>query len=92
VVGCDGTDFFLAGARRVAAEGARIGVHSWSTGEGMEATEFPMDSTEHDRYLEYYREMGIPEDFYWFTIQAAPADDMHYMTAEEIALYNILTE
>lgn len=36
--------------------------------------------------------MSIPEDFYWFTIQAAPASDIYNMTHEEMYEYKLLTE
>ena len=90
-VASGGTDFFLAGVRRTAAEGARFGVHSWG-GPGVDGAEVPRDDPEHAKYLEYYREMGIPEAFYWYTLEAAPADDIHWMTGEELELYEVLTE
>ena len=33
-------------------------------------------------YLEYGRQMGLPEDFYWFTIDAASPQDIHWMTEQ----------
>ena len=32
------------------------------------------------------------DDFYWFTIYAAPADDIHEMSMEEIEKYKLLTK
>ena len=32
------------------------------------------------------------DDFYWFTIEAAPADDIYYMTNQEIIDYGLITE
>lgn len=34
--------------------------------------------------------MDIPTDFYWYTLDAADADNIHNMTVEEIKKYNIL--
>ncbi len=91
-VASGGTDFFQAGVRRTRGEGARFGVHSWSGGVGEEGAEIPRDDPEHLKYLEYYREMGIPDEFYWYTLEAASADDIHWMTNDELARYSMLTE
>jgi hypothetical protein len=42
-------------------------------------------------YLDYGREMGLPDDFYWFTIDAASPQDIHWMTRTEMEQYNLLT-
>ena len=84
-----GTDFFLAGRTRTVAEGAQIGVHSWSGGPGEIGRELPKDAPQHQFYLDYYRAMGIPTDFYWFTLESAPVDRMHIMTEEEITRYRL---
>ncbi len=86
-----GTDLYLAGTKRKWAEGAKIGVHSWSDGVN-DGSHFPMSSPEHKPYLDYYKEMGIPESFYWFTLNAASASGMHYMTYDEIKQYGMVTE
>jgi hypothetical protein len=87
-------DLFLAGVERTMESGAKIGVHSWS-GDGMEASELPESSTEHLLYINFYKSVGMTDqesrDFYFFTINAAKADDIHWMTAEEIELYNMIT-
>ncbi|MEM7277481.1 MAG: alpha/beta hydrolase [Pseudomonadota bacterium] len=85
-----GTDFFLAGAERHIANGARLGVHSWADG-AKEGKDFPRSDPSHQLYLDYYREMGIPSSFYWFTLESAPADDIHWMSASELAQYNMAT-
>ena len=89
-----GTDLFLSGVRRVVESGALVGVHSWSTDDSHAPTalSLPRDHPEHEKYLNYYRYMGIPEDFYWFTLQAAPPEGMHWMTEEEMAKYRIYTD
>ena len=38
------------------------------------------DHEEHRVYLDFYEEMGIPEAFYWFTLEAASADEVHWMS------------
>ncbi|EAS40721.1 hypothetical protein [Photobacterium profundum] len=86
-----GTDLFLAGTKRKWTEGARIGVHSWSDGVN-DGSNYPISSPEHKPYLDYYKEMGIPVSFYWFTLNAASASEMHYMTNDEIKQYGMVTE
>ena len=90
LVASGGTDLFLAGVKRELESGACVGVHSWSDGRNA-ATAFPRDSEEHSKYLEYYEEMSIPTDFYWFTIEAAPADGMHWMNKAEASKYRLAT-
>ena len=87
-VASGGTDFFLAGKQRIVEQGAKIGVHSWAGGS-VAATELPKSDEAHQKYLDYYNIVGIPAGFYWYTLKAAPADDIHLMTEEEIILYKI---
>ena len=93
-VASGGTDLFLSGVRRIVERGARVGVHSWSTGDLRDpsAVSLPRDHPEHAKYLDYYRDMGIPEAFYWFTLEAAPPDAVHWMSEEEMARYRIYTD
>ena len=86
IVPAGGTDLFLAGVQRLAAFDACIGVRSWAGGMfGVEEGRFvPRDNPEHAPYLEFYRELGVPNGFYWFAISAAGADGMHWMRAIEI--------
>jgi len=90
LVASGGTDLFLAGVDRVLEPGACVGVHSWAA-EDFTATDLPRSDPEHDRYLSYYQDMQIDTAFYWFTLQAAPADGMHWMTTEEAGRYNVST-
>lgn len=92
LVASGGTDLFLSGAQRIVERGAMVGVHSWADSDGTFGGELPRDDRAHQTYLEYYREMGIPEDFYWFTLQAAPPEGMHWMTEAELDDYAIYTE
>ena len=85
-----GVDLFIAGVSRVIDVGAEVGVHSWSDGTN-EATDFPMNDPVHQPYINYYVAMGMTlqeaTDFYFFTINAAPAADIHNMTEQEIVQY-----
>ncbi len=87
-----GVDFFLAGVERSYADGAKFGVHSWAAGSGETGADIPQDDPEHELYLDYYAEMGVAADFYWFTLDAAPAESIHWMTADELVLYEFATK
>lgn len=88
VLASGGVDFYLAGATRTYEPGAQFGVHSWATGSGTEGIDIPRDDPQHALYLDYYAEMGIDSDFYWYTLEAAPADDIYWMTEEQLARYS----
>lgn len=90
LVASGGTDLFLAGTKRILEPGACIGVHSWAA-EDFTATDIPETSPEHDRYLDYYEDIEIDPEFYWFTIEAAPAEAMHWMTVSEVKKFGIAT-
>lgn len=89
-----GTDFFCAGVKRSVEEGAQIGVHSWAGEDVTNAALLPKDHKEHQKYIDYYKKMNMPdpEGFYFFTINAAEADNMYYMTMEEIIKYGFINE
>ena len=86
-----GVDFFLAGETRTYDSGATFSVHSWAAGDGLTGADLLRDDPEHDLYLDYYEAMGIDEDFYWFTLEAAPADSFHDMTEAELETFNFQT-
>ena len=90
LVASGGTDLFLAGIHRTFQPGACVGVHSWA-GSGLIPTELPVEDPEHDRYLDYFRDIGVSEEFYWFTLEAAPADSMHWMSASEANSFDMTT-
>lgn len=70
----------------------QVGVHTWSDGR-QDATDFPRDSEAHQFFIQYYLDIGMSqqqaEDFYFFTIHAALADDIHWMTREELLRHEI---
>lgn len=89
-----GVDYFLAGTQREIARGARIGVHSWSDGSGTNAASLPRNDQRHRLYLDYYEaiEYAQGNDFYFFTINAAPPESIHWMTEIEIETYMMATQ
>lgn len=94
LIASGGTDLFLAGRKRTKGTNTKIGVHSWSGGVS-EATDFPVGHENHLPYITYYTVVGFSqqraEDFYYFTINSAPAEDIHWMTDAEIAKYEMIT-
>ena len=94
VIASGAVDMYLAGTTRTRESGSKIGVHSWSDGNN-DATAFEVGHANHQPYIEYYKEMGFSqadaEAFYYFTINAAPANDVHWMTDAEIEQYKLLT-
>ena len=82
-------DFFIAGVLREVDEGGKVGVHSWSDGD-LEGSEVPEGDAEHQMYLDFYSDMGIAADFYWFTLNAASSAELHYMTQDELQQYGLI--
>ncbi len=91
MVASGGTDLLLAGVRRTVDPGARVGVHSWDGGS-IEGRALPREHEDHAEYLAICRELGVPEAYYWFTLEAAPAEGMHWATREELERYGIVTD
>jgi hypothetical protein len=89
-VASGGSDFFLAGVERTLEEGAKIGVHSWGYGNG-DGADLDKSDPAHEMNRKYIQDMLGKDDFYWYTLEAASADDMHYMSLDEIKYYNLYT-
>jgi len=85
-----GVDLFISGHQRTVAQGAKIGVHSWSDGK-KEGLDYPKNAEEHQLFLHFFEEIKMDTSFYWYTLKAAPANSIHWMTNEEIELYNLKT-
>lgn len=83
-------DFFIAGVNREVSEGALVGVHSWSDGR-KEGSEFARSHNAHQLYLQYYSDMGIGSEFYWFTLEVADSSDLHWMTRAELFEFELIS-
>ena len=91
-----GVDIFLAGRQRTVQNGAKVGVHSWleeDNGRRIEGRSLPRNDPKHRLWLDYYRDIEFPnyEEFYFFTLAAAPYTGVHIMTPEEITKWKIAT-
>jgi len=91
LVASGGTDLFLAGTSRNIAAGACVGVHTWGDDENVIGADLPKDDPVHDIYLDYYQDMGIDPQFYWFTLDAAGIDESHWMSREEIRGFQLIS-
>lgn len=90
VVASGGVDFFLAGAvRTIDPAVCEVGVHSWAGGGIANPAALPRTHPEHLLYLSYYRDMGIDDEFYFFTLDAAPANDIYNMDDFDIAMFSM---
>ena len=83
---------FLAGNERRIAPGAIFGVHSWAfNDDGTEGRNLPRQHPEHRIYLDFYERIGVDPDFYWFSLAAAGAPEIHVMTEQELARFGFAT-
>lgn len=58
--------------------------------------DYPVSSSVHDFYINYYQDIGLgtqlANDFYFFSINAATANNIHFMNENELQFYQIFTE
>ena len=96
LIASGGVDLFLAGVERTRGSNITVGVHAWADGNGTQAGQLPMNDPRHRLYLDYYEAIGFTaqqaSDFYFFTINAAPASSIHNMTEEELEQFGVFTE
>jgi hypothetical protein len=89
-VNSGGVDLFAAGFKRIYEAGGIVGVHAWCCENGQSAHLLAKDDPAHGAQLTYFREMlgkALGPEFYFFTINSAPAKDIHHMTEAELAKY-----
>ena len=91
-----GVDLFVTGVKREILNNAKLGVHSWSgendKGDEVEGKDFAKNhKNHHDQLLFFITMLGLDNgyDFYFYTLDAANASDMHTMTPSEITKYAI---
>jgi hypothetical protein len=78
-------ELVLAGTSLTIDDGAEFAVHAWEDEDGLEASDYAVDSPENRKYLAYYREMGLadPEGFYAMT-NSAPFEDARWLDGAEM--------
>jgi len=87
-----GVDLFAAGFKREYNTGGKVGVHSWCCVSGKSAHLLSKDDAAHGAQLTYFREIlgkDLGPEFYFFTINAAPASSIYIMTQAELVKYLI---
>lgn len=87
-------DLFVAGVTRTVENGGVLGVHSWCCENGVAADELSKDDAAHGPQLTYFREMlgDAGEEAYFFTLEAAPSDDIHQLLRQEMIDLKITTQ
>ena len=90
-----GVDLFCAGKERIVEKGAKLGIHSWCCVDDLTAIELPKDHPAHQYQVAFFT-MCMGEktgpDFYFHTLEAAPFDDVHWMSDEEIKKWGVSTK
>lgn len=91
VVASGGVSLFCAGSKRVIERGAQVGVHAWSIpASEVKPVELPRGHQAHRKSLTYFQEMlDEGEQFYFFTLGAAPFESVHWLTVEEIDTFGL---
>lgn len=84
-------DMFCAGKERIVQKGAIIGVHSWGD-DYMEGSKISKSDPIHKIYLDYFNQVACSSSFYWYTLEAANADDIHIMNEKELFKYKVATQ
>lgn len=86
-------ELFLSGVQHTADYGAEFVVHSWIDEDGREAKDVPMSDPVHAEYLDYYREMGIPDEkaqaFYALT-NSVPYSEQLRLSRSDLASYQMV--
>ena len=80
-------ELVLAGTSLRIDDGAEFAVHAWEDQDGYEAGDYAADSHENNKYLAYYREMGMSAAgataFYAMT-NSVPFEDARWLSGAEM--------
>ena len=87
-----GTTVFVAGTKRTVDNSGKVGVHAWTNRYQTVDPTSHRNAKAHKVLIGYYTSLGIPEDFYWFTVKAAPFESMYYMSRRELKRFKIVTQ
>ena len=93
-----GVSLLLAGKNRSVGKNTFLGVHAWnqcSRNEENElnckqATDFNRQSDEHDLHRNYTIKMLGNDTFYWFSIESAPHNSIHWLSTEERIKFKVI--
>jgi len=96
VIASGGVSLFLAGVKRSIGKNVYIGVHSWQhcSGSGVlnckSAKDFAHTDPAHRLHNDYIKEMLSTDSFYWFSINAAPQNSIHWLSSSEIQSFKLV--
>ncbi len=86
---------FCSGVERIVEKGAKIGVHSWCCVNDLSAEELPKEHPAHQDKLNYFTQMMgelIGPKFYFYTLESASFDNIHWMSDSEIQQWKVATQ
>ena len=96
VIASGGVSLFLAGVKRSIGKNVYIGVHAWQhcSGSGIlnckSAKEYAPTDSAHRLHNDYVSEMLLTDSFYWFSINAAPPNSIHWLSSSEIKSFKLV--
>jgi len=79
-----GVDFLFAWTTRNIYSWASIGVHSRRYDGIKDGWKLPKTSNYHIPWLTFYENIWVSEEYYWFVLDNATADEVHRLTQEEL--------
>lgn len=90
----EATNFFLGGIKRTKGEDVQIGVSAWKDDLGLEATDYDFGDPAHLPWINFFVEMEyqyqLATDFYNFYIYAAEADDIYFLSDDQLNTFDII--
>lgn len=66
--------------------------HTPETGGAWTPRPCLAQTPKHKEYLDFFPKIGISNDFYWFTLEAATYTGMYYMTKADLQKYRYATD
>ncbi len=82
-----GTDLLMAWTKRTIADGAFIGVHAWTSPSVPASWSLSTSHSAHAEYLNYFADMGISTDLYWWILENTRPTNIHWMTSGDLDTY-----
>ena len=89
IIASGGVDFFLSGQQRSVQKGAKLDVHSWCD-EFEDGVNIAREDSSHHLFLDFYRTINTDTAFYWFTLQSANSDSIHWLSYDEMIRYELI--
>lgn len=89
-----GAYLFLGGSAKSIAGDGKIGVRSWATSSGEEASQLAMNDSQHEVHIAYLKRMGFSDAdakaFYFFSLDSAPSNEIYYLTDQDVLEFKLL--